>query len=240
LANSRQFLDGILKKLRQSPLIQTHRKVIRFMPIEKSQIVQKALDILDRDGLEGVTLRRLANELNIKAASIYWHIPNKSELLDEMANAILEKRFNALDFEDEAREWDEWLYTLAHELRAAMLAYRDGARVVVGTHPGIEQMSLKLWDLSTRVLHNVGFRYGMAATITFTVINFTFGFVIEEQSSQLPEGGPKVQRGELPRVLRSALEEWQVENNNMHFETSVRMIINGVRAELNGQISKPN
>jgi TetR/AcrR family transcriptional regulator, tetracycline repressor protein len=210
------------------------------MPIEKSQIVQKALDILNRDGLEGVTLRRLAGELKIKAASIYWHIPNKSELLDEMANAILDKRFNALDFEDDELEWDEWLNRLAHELRAAMLAYRDGARVVVGTHPGIGQMSLKLWDLSIRVLHNAGFRYGMAATITFTVINFTFGFVIEEQSSQLPETGPKVQRGELPQVLRSALEEWQNENNDMHFDTSVRMILNGIRAELNAQSSRLN
>jgi TetR/AcrR family tetracycline transcriptional repressor len=62
------------------------------MAIEKRLIVQKALEILNRDGLEGVTLRRLANELDIKAASIYWHIPNKAELLDEMANAILEKQ----------------------------------------------------------------------------------------------------------------------------------------------------
>jgi TetR/AcrR family tetracycline transcriptional repressor len=210
------------------------------MPIEKSQIVQKALDILNRDGLEGVTLRRLASELKIKAASIYWHIPNKSELLDEMANAILEKHFNAFDFQSDEREWDEWLYTLAHELRAAMLAYQDGARVVAGTHPDLGQVLIKLWDLTTRILHNTGFSYGMAATITVTVTNFTFGSVIEEQSSQLPETGPKIQRVKLPLALRSALEEWQNENNDIHFDTAVRMIINGVRAELNAQSSKIN
>jgi TetR/AcrR family transcriptional regulator, tetracycline repressor protein len=210
------------------------------MPMEKSQIVQKALDILNRDGLDGVTLRRLANELKIKAASIYWHIPNKSELLDEMANAILDKHFNAFDFQNDERAWEEWLNTLAHELRAALLAYQDGARVVAGTHPNMGQVLLNLWDLTTRVLHNTGFSYGMAATITVTVINFTFGSVIEEQSSQLPEAGPKIQPGELPRALRSALEEWQNENNDMHFDTAVRMIINGVRAELNAQSSKLN
>jgi len=210
------------------------------MPMEKNQIVQKALDILNRGGLEGVSLRRLAYELNIKAASIYWHIPNKSELLDEMANAILEKRFTMFDFQNDDREWDEWLYTLAHELRAAMLAYQDGARVVAGTHPDREHVLLKLWDLTVRVLHNTGFSYGMAATITVTVINFTFGSVIEEQSSHLPMAGPKIQRVKLPQTLRSALEEWQDVNNDIRFDTAVRIIINGVRAELNVQSSKSN
>jgi TetR/AcrR family tetracycline transcriptional repressor len=207
------------------------------MPIEKSQIVQKALDILNRDGLDGVTLRRLAGELEIKAASIYWHIPNKSELLDEMANAILEKQFNAFDFENDQRDWEEWLSMLAHELRAAMLAYQDGARVVAGTHPDLGQVLLKLWDLTVRVLHNAGFRYDMAATITVTVTNFTFGSVIEEQSSQLPESGPKMRRDKLPEALRASLEEWQDENADQRFDIAVRLLIQGVRAELNAQNS---
>jgi len=210
------------------------------MPIDKSQVVQKALDILNRDGLEGVSIRRLANELKIKGASIYWHIPAKSELLDEMANAILEKHFNAFDFQNDKREWEEWLNMLAHELRAAMIAYQDGARVVAGTHPDLGQVLIKLWDLTIRVLHNTGFSYGMAATITVTVTNFTFGSVIEEQSSQLPKTGPKIQRGNLPLPLRSALDEWKDENNDMRFDTGVRIIINGVRAELNAQSSKLN
>jgi TetR/AcrR family tetracycline transcriptional repressor len=210
------------------------------MPIEKSQVVQKALDILNRDGLEGVSIRRLATELNIKGASIYWHIPAKSELIDEMANAILDKHFNAFDFQNDERDWAEWLSTLAHELRAAMLAYPDGARVVAGTHPDLGQVLIKLWDLTIRVLHKAGFGYAMAATVTVTVTNFTFGSVIEEQSSQLPEAGPKLQRDELPVALRSALEEWQNENDDLRFDTAVRLIINGVRAELNAQSSGHN
>jgi len=208
------------------------------MPIDKSQVVQKALDILNRDGLEGVSIRRLANELKIKGASIYWHIPAKSELLDEMANTILDKHFNAFDFQNDERDWKEWLSTLAHELRAAMLAYQDGARVVAGTHPDLGQVLIKLWDLTIRVLHNTGFSYGMAATITVTVTNFTFGSVIEEQSSQIPKTGPKIQRSDLPLALRSALEEWQDENNDMRFDTGVQIIIDGIRAELNAQSSK--
>src|SRR6266498_1758568 len=117
------------------------------MSIQKSQIVQTALDILDRDGLEGVTLRRLASELKIKAASIYWHVASKERLFDEMANIILEEHFSSFDFENDRQEWTEWLDTLAHELRAAMLAHQDGARIIAGAHPDIAQMLTKLWDL---------------------------------------------------------------------------------------------
>ncbi len=206
------------------------------MSVEKKQIVQKALDILNRDGLDGVTLRHLATELQIKAASIYWHIPSKSELLDEMANAILEKHFSTYDFQNDQQEWAEWLNTLAHELRTALLAYQDGARVVAGSHPDINQVLMKLWDLTIRVLHNAGCSYGMAATIMVTVINFTFGSVIEEQSSAPSKAGSKQQRAQRPflsQALTLALEDWQDENDDTRFDTGVRIIINGVQNELN-------
>lgn len=208
------------------------------MPIQKSQIVQKAIDVLDRDGLEGVTLRRLATELNMKAASIYWHIPSKERLLDEMANVILEERLGNFDFENDRRDWAEWLNMLAHELRAAMLAHREGARVVAGAHPYTAVMLLKLWDLTVRVLRNNGFSDGNSATITVTVINFTFGSVIEEQSSppnyESGDGVPFDQpqsNGQTFQVLADVMEAWKAQGNDTRFDTGVRIIINGIRAE---------
>lgn len=205
------------------------------MRIQKNQIVQTALAILDRDGLDGVTLRRLATELQVKAASIYWHIPSKEELLDEMANAILEERFSKLDFGNDQRDWAEWLNMLAHELRAAMLAHREGARVVAGAHPDIAVMLIKLWDLSVRVLHNNGYSYSKATTITVTLINFTFGSVIEEQASPV-FGQQSALTDQLPTdgvftAFAAALDAWKADDNDTRFATGVRIIINGVRAE---------
>ncbi len=207
------------------------------MAMQKSQIVQTALDILDRDGLEGVTLRRLATELEVKAASIYYHIPSKEELLDEMANAILEAHFSAFDFADDQRDWAVWLDMLAHELRKAMLSRREGARVVAGAHPDIATMLINLWDLSIRVLHNGGFSYGKAAVITITVVNFTFGSVIEEQSSPPYTSGPRVPFGDVEsmgqnyQALAAAMDEWHSADNDKHFDIGVLIIINGVHVE---------
>lgn len=205
-----------------------------LMAIQKSQIVQTALDLLDRDGLEGVTLRRLATELNMKAASIYWHIPSKEALLDEMANAILEARFGSFDFQNDQREWAEWLNMLAHELRAAMMARREGARVVAGAHPDIAVILVKLWDYTIRVLHNAGFSYRMAGVITVTMVNFTFGSTIEEQASPPFSRSPHMPSHEktfsgfdgLAKVMEGLTQDRD------DFDIGVRIIINGVRAEL--------
>ncbi len=209
------------------------------MAMQKKQIVQAALAILDRDGLEAVTLRRLATELNVKAASIYWHIANKVRLFDEMANAILEEHFNTLDFTDDARDWAQWLDTLAHELRQALLAHTEGARVVAGAHPDVAVMLLKLWDLTIRVLHNNGFDYSKAGIITVTIINFTFGSVIEEQASPAfpPERdeteGDLLSIVETFQTMNNVMEAWKDETHDTRFDTSIRIFINGVRAELN-------
>jgi TetR/AcrR family transcriptional regulator, tetracycline repressor protein len=127
-----------------------------------------------------------------------------------------------------------------------MLAHRDGARVVAGSHPDIVQMLPKLWDITVRVLHNAGFSYSKAATITVTVINFTFGSVIEEQSSQPDRSGAEAPLdalqsiGQTFQTLALAMEAWLDEDNDTHFDTGVHIIINGVRGELDALSNNPD
>ena len=216
------------------------------MHLQKEKIIKRAIEVLDRDGLDGVTLRRLAKELDAQAASIYYHIPHKEALLGAMANAILEEYFGDFDFADDKKDWATWLDTLGHALRTAMLAHREAGRVVAGAHLG--DVLTKLYDLTIRILHNAGFSYSKASTITVTVTDFTFGFVIEEQSSPSVVDAPgefrsfrqfpTLMAADGPRsfeqfpTLMAAMEIWMQEDWDTHFDTSMRLIINGVRAEL--------
>lgn len=50
--------------------------------LTKEVLFAKALEIVDADGLEALTMRRLAGELGVEAASLYHHVPNKEALLD--------------------------------------------------------------------------------------------------------------------------------------------------------------
>ena len=53
--------------------------------LDRERIVRRALDLLDEAGLDGLTVRRLASDLGVQDAALYWHVPSKAALLDEMA-----------------------------------------------------------------------------------------------------------------------------------------------------------
>ena len=54
------------------------------MRIQRDQIIATALVLLDETGLEGLTMRALAQVLRVQAPSLYWHFPNKKALIDGM------------------------------------------------------------------------------------------------------------------------------------------------------------
>lgn len=73
--------------------------------------------------------------------------------------------------------------------------------MVAGAHPDIAIMLTKLADLTIRVLHYNGFSYGEGGMIAYTLINFTFGSVIEEQASP-PLSHLNDQNGILPHAAQ--------------------------------------
>ena len=50
-------------------------------PLTREKIVEKALDILDADGVEGISMRRLGDALGVEAMALYHHFPNKEAIL---------------------------------------------------------------------------------------------------------------------------------------------------------------
>ena len=73
--------------------------------ITKDQIVQEALALLDETSLSGLTMRVLADRLGIRAASLYWHFPNKAALESAMSELLF---LRALDSVPDTGDWREW------------------------------------------------------------------------------------------------------------------------------------
>src|SRR5437763_14242163 len=59
--------------------------------LSRERLVQAALDLIQRDGLEALTMRALGDSLSVKAASLYWHVRGRAELLELLAAALLEE-----------------------------------------------------------------------------------------------------------------------------------------------------
>jgi TetR/AcrR family tetracycline transcriptional repressor len=148
------------------------------MRIVKEEVITTALKLLDEVGVEGLTMRKLAETLKVQAPSLYWHFANKDELLGGMADALMEPvaRHNP-----DGEAWDTRLTRIAGEIRAALLSRRDAARVFAGTYPASENV-LRVGSLLIGCLKEAGASDRKASWGAFTLIYFVIGFAIEEQA----------------------------------------------------------
>ncbi|WKB36133.1 TetR family transcriptional regulator [Terrilactibacillus sp. S3-3] len=156
------------------------------MALKKDDIIQEALTLLDENGLEGVTLRKLASRLNVQAPALYWHFKNKAALINDMAEAILQEEFAELPPRSDYEPWQEWLKEVLNRLRKAMLARRDGGRIVAGAH--LSLVMAKINEAAIDTLFRSGISLRKSRLIVLTAAHYTFGFVIEEQTAPPSEG----------------------------------------------------
>ncbi|MEV6616110.1 TetR/AcrR family transcriptional regulator C-terminal domain-containing protein [Streptomyces sp. NPDC051051] len=152
----------------------------RRAPLDRARVADTALRLLNEVGLEGLTLRAIARELDVKAPALYWHFKDKQALLDEMATEMYRRMVAGVPL-DPADTWQERLRKANHGLRAALRAHRDGARVFSGSRfTGIEHA--EQMEDGLRLFTAAGFTLAQAVRATSTTYLYTLGFVIEEQS----------------------------------------------------------
>jgi AcrR family transcriptional regulator len=160
------------------------------MGLDRERIVRTGLRLLGEVGLEGLTLRRLARELDVQAPTLYWHVKSKQELLDEMATAML--RDLLAEGEAPPGPWPEFVTGAARGLRRMLLAYRDGARVFSGTHLTDDSL-IGAMEQPLRRLTEAGFSLDDAARGWSAVYSYVIGSTIEEQAVH-PSPGARDER----------------------------------------------
>lgn len=150
------------------------------MALDRARIVDEAVALLDAEGLDGVTTRKLAARLGVQSPTLYWHVPNKAALVTALAEAILEQEFPELTPPGPDEPWPDWLGGLAERLRRALLAHPDGARVLSTAQLSQKMAAISELAMSTLVARGVALR--QARVIVLTVERFTVGHVLEEQA----------------------------------------------------------
>jgi AcrR family transcriptional regulator len=206
------------------------------MGLDRELVVRTALRVLNEEGLEGLTLRRIARELDVQAPALYWHFKNKQELLDEMATTMLRDLSGAAKPPDARQSWAEFMAETAQGLRRMLLSYRDGAKVFSGTRLTDDTLYASM-DVSLRKLVDAGFSLRDAVCGFSTVYNYTVGFTIEEQAVHPLPGKPNEQYdlgrrakridGErFPLALAAGEEVFTGFDDR--FERGVQLIISGM------------
>jgi TetR/AcrR family transcriptional regulator, tetracycline repressor protein len=144
-------------------------------PLDRPRVVAIALALLDEVGLDGLTMRRLADELGVTAGSLYRHVRNKDELLVLLADEISGQVPRLAG--DVA--WQQALIEHAFGYRRVLLAHRDAARLLASTPPAGPQRLRQIEDV-LRVLLAAGFSDRDAAWAAYHFNNLVTEFVADE------------------------------------------------------------
>jgi TetR/AcrR family tetracycline transcriptional repressor len=152
--------------------------------LDRQRIVTEAVALLDDAGLDGVTLRKLAARLGVQAPTLYWHLRNKTALINAIADEILAAEFGELKPAGD-EPWQIWLAGVATRFRRAMLAHPDGARVVSAAH-----LSTTMADVSETAIRSLveqGVPLRRARLTVLAIEQLTIGYVLDEQAPR-PSG----------------------------------------------------
>jgi AcrR family transcriptional regulator len=149
--------------------------------LAKEDIVRAALDTLDAEGLEGLTLRKVAGRLDVQAPALYWHVRSKQELLDEMGTEIWRRISRRMEERPLDEPWREALTAYARIARAELLAHRDGAKMATGTTLTDVEV-LRRREPRLAAMMRQGFTVRSAAQANVLLHHFVIGFCIEEQA----------------------------------------------------------
>lgn len=147
----------------------------RRRTLDQTQVVQAAMALLDEIGLAELTMRRLADRLGVKAASLYRHVRNKEELLALLGDAITSE----IPLPQTTGTWQEQLTEAGWNVRRGLLAHRDAAQVLASTPPAGPQR-LRHIEAVLRILRAAGLSDRDAARAAYHVNNFVTEFAADE------------------------------------------------------------
>jgi len=151
--------------------------------LDRATIVAAALRLLDEVGVDGLSTRRLAAELGIKSASLYWHFKDKNELLNEMSGVMFEEALLLPNVDGPGFAWDEWLADGARRIRRTALSRRDGAQVMARPRPRFPQTRVAFED-NVKTLMRSGLP-DMECRLTMQALRrYAIGAALQEQSNK--------------------------------------------------------
>jgi AcrR family transcriptional regulator len=174
----------------------------RRAPLTRDAIVDAALSVLDAVGMDGLSMRRVAQELGTGAASLYWHVRNKDELFQLVFDRVTR---DVVLPEPDSAHWQEQLKLLCYEMRKALSKHRDVARISFGRVPTGPQMALLTEWLFT-LLQPIGIPDRAIAYIGDVAGLYVGAFCFEESLGLSSPTGEDLPPEQIVEMFRGYME----------------------------------
>jgi TetR/AcrR family tetracycline transcriptional repressor len=215
------------------------------MALTQEQVVKRAVELMAEAGLEALTLRRLAGELGVSAPTLYWHVRNKRELLDLMAEALVTRAGHRSPAPAHGQPWWEWLAERARVQWRALTSLRDAALVVAGNRP--TEATLPDIEEVLASLVVVGFPAAEALRIVLSIGHYVIGCAVERQAEEARRADAVrdtrlLEQAEALPTLRAAIGTLKGPGpsaGDAGFEYGLGLLIDGARARHAALLSAP-
>ncbi|MBN6054218.1 TetR/AcrR family transcriptional regulator C-terminal domain-containing protein [Nonomuraea sp. RK-328] len=145
-------------------------------PLSRARIVTAAIDLIEREGADAVSMRRIAAELGVGVMSLYNHVPNKDALLNGVAEAVLSE----IEFTDDPdADWTDRVQTQARAFRQIAHHYPRCTMLVVSRQLSSAAGLLPV-ERALATLRSAGFDGPDAVRVVRLFIAFIVGSLLRE------------------------------------------------------------
>ena len=211
----------------------------RRRPLTRMRIITAALRLVDREGLEALSMRRLGRALGVDAMSLYKHVPNKAALLDGLVELLL----GELEIPGpEAGDWMARLRSISGSYRRIAHAHPHAFPLAV-TRSYNTPATLRQLEATLQILHEAGFDAETALHAFQTSTSYVSGYVLAElpRLTRRPEPdgtGIRLDRRQLDPAVFPRLVElapyYAARDRDAEFAYGLETILMAFQAKLAG------
>jgi AcrR family transcriptional regulator len=134
------------------------------VPLSRERVLRAAVNLADQGGIDSVTMRRLADELGVEAMSLYYHVANKEDVLDGIADAVAREINQAVDRIDVPSSGVNWKTAMRRRILAArqVLLRHPWAPGLFETRTTTSPAIIRHFDALVGLMRDGGFSYDLA------------------------------------------------------------------------------
>lgn len=150
-------------------------------PLTRERVLKVALGMVDRGGLDALSMRKLASKLGVEAMSLYHHVANKDDLHDGLVELVLAE----IELPPPGTPWREAMRQRARSARQVFLKH-PGAAVLVESCVTMTPTRLRYADGVIGLLMGDGFSVEHAYRVFLMLDSYIYGFTLQELSWPRP------------------------------------------------------
>jgi AcrR family transcriptional regulator len=208
--------------------------------LSKHTVTESALKLADADGLDALTIRKLAQHLGVTPMALYWHFRSKEELLEGVAEQV----WGEIDVNvDPQAPWWAQLQGLLESLVKVLRAHSAAAQLLL-EHEKRNEAALRATEITLEILRNAGFDPRHASTIARNALWTGITLVMSEPGYNpelsADERAEMQRRGRIelamlptakyPRLVECAVPMTACDDPEFHYRFGIQLFIDGVRA----------